>query len=63
MAVADTLAYALTEADDAFGDNLDKLFEAETAAASGIAVAGHQDVTQHQAIMVAITIAAAASRR
>ncbi len=58
-AVDDILANALSDADDAFGDSLDKLFVAETAAADEIAVAGRQDATVHQAVMFWITIAAA----
>jgi len=58
-AVDDTLANALSDADDVFGDNLDKLFVAETAAADDIAVAARKDATMHQAAMLWITLAAA----
>jgi methyl-accepting chemotaxis protein len=57
--VDDTLANALSDADDQFGDNLDKLFDAETAAADAIAVAARVDAGFHRNVMILIAIVAA----
>jgi methyl-accepting chemotaxis protein len=59
-AVADTLGNLLTAADNAFAEPLDKLFDAETAAADATAAAARQDASTHEYLMLWISIAAAA---
>jgi len=58
-AVSDTLAKALSDADDAFAEPLDNLFDAETKTAAVLAAAARQEAQTQQAVMITITITAA----
>jgi methyl-accepting chemotaxis protein len=57
-AVDDTLANALSDADDMFGDTLDELFVAETAAADAIAVAARKEAVTQRAVIIGIALTA-----